>query len=228
MRRWWAFGMMVLAAGWAAAPAAAEQRFHFTGDFVSSYIFRGVDQHEGASIQGSLSYDLFDTVTASVWSNLRLADRIGLSELDYDLRWSYLTALRAKFVAGAVYYDYTSGGRRDSAELYVGAEWNVPAKPALYLYYDFLHRPRLYAEASVGHRFLLPGYQGTVDLSAALGFDSGRHNGFHTGRVSVGMTRLLGDWRLTPAVDLWFPSDAADPGANGFSPAFRFTVSRSF
>ncbi|MBI5831145.1 MAG: hypothetical protein HZB16_02410 [Armatimonadetes bacterium] len=220
---------LVAAAVVGAMPAAASSRFDLTSDFVSDYVFRGANQRQGASIQTSLSYGLYDTLTASLWTNLRLEGAMALSETDYDLRWTYLSASRAKFTVGATYFDRNSALLgRETAEAYAGVEMHIPGRPSLYLYYDWLRNPGLYAEASVGHRFLLPGYKGTVDLSAAVGLDSGRTNGFQAGRLSVSVTRLLGDWRISPGVDLWFPSNAVEPTVHSFQPVFRFTASRSF
>ena len=65
-------------------------------------------------------------------------------------------------------------------------------------------------------------------MGLGLGFDTGRINGFHDARLSVGFTREVGDWRLRPSVDLHFPARAVDPGADGLRPVFRFSATRSF
>ncbi len=224
---WWRLAAVMVAVG--LAPASASSRFDMTNDFVSDYIFRGANQRQGASIQTALSYGLYDTLTASLWTNLRLEGSMALSETDYDLRWTYLSASRAKFTVGATYFDRNSAVLgRETAECYAGVEMHVPGQPSLYLYYDWLRNPGLYAEARVGHRFLLPGYKGTVDLSGAVGFDSGRNSGFQAGRLSVSVTRLVGDWSISPGLDFWFPSNAIEPTAHSFQPVFRFTASRSF
>lgn len=210
-------------------PALGAAGVELYTDFVSEYVFRGASRGQGTSVQPSLSYNIVDTVTASVWANLRLEGGLALSETDYTLQWTWLTTSPAAVTVGWVYYDTNRALlARETSELFAGLDLNLPGKPSLYVWYDYDTRPGVYWELSAAHRYLLPGYRGTIDLGAGLGFDTGRIGGFNDARLSLSFSRYVGEWRLTPGVDLHFPSSERDPGAHNFRPVFRFSASRSF
>lgn len=223
MRRWILALLLLVPRAFGAAG------IDFTGDFVSEYVFRGVSQRQGVSIQPSLGYSILDNLEAAFWSNIRLEDSIAISETNYSLQWTWLNPSPAAFTLGGIYYDRGSSlPAPETMELFAGVDFAVTGSPALLVFYDFNNNPGAYWQLLGSHSFLLPDYRGTVDVSGSLGFDTGRINGFNDARVSVGVTRYLGDWRLRPAVDLHFPSDRADASANNFRPVFRFSASRSF
>ncbi len=223
-RTWWAaLWLMVVAPGWAAGT------LDLTSDFVSEYIFRGASQRQGVSIQPSLRYEIVDDLAATLWLNLRMEGSIAFTETDYSLAWTALSSRPAAWTLGAIYYDRSNRlALPETTELYAGVDLDLPGSPSLYAFWDMDSNPGIYWSVAAGHRFLLPDYQGTIDLGASLGFDTGRLNCFQDARLSLGFTRHLGDWRIQPSVDLHFPAGAVDPGANGFRPAFRFSASRSF
>ena len=221
--------LILVLAGLLATVAFGAAGVDVSTDFVSEYVFRGVTMRQGASLQPSVAYSFLDTGRATVWTNLRLENSVSLSETDYSLQWTGVTRSPAAFTLGAVYYDRA---RRHplpkTAELFAGVDFQVPGSPAVYAWYDCDRRTGFYWELSASHRFLLPDYRGTFDLSASLGFDTGRLNGFQDARLSFGVTRQVGEWRLRPSLDLHFPSSDADRGAHSFRPVFRLTASRSF
>lgn len=198
-------------------------------DFVSQYVFRGTSMRQGASLQPGFSYAFMGTARASFWTNLRLENSVSLTETNYALQWTWQNRSPAAVTLGGVYYDRA---RRHplpkSAELFCGVDFQVTGSPAVYVWYDCDRRTGAYWELSASHHFLLPDYRGTFDLGAGLGFDTGRINGFQDGRLSLGLTRQVGEWRLRPSLDLHFPASTVDRGAHGFRPVFRFTASRSF
>lgn len=225
--RQWLRGLV----GWLllTGPAMAAGTVELTGDFVSEAVFRGASMRQGVSIQPSLRYELVNGLAASVWLNLRLEGSLAITETDYNLDWTVWDRRPVALTLGGIYYDRSDRmWLPSSTELYLGLDFDLPLSPSLYTYWDVDARPGMYWELAGRHRFLMPNYQGTIDLSGALGFDTGRFDGFHDARVSVGFTRYLGAWQIQPSVDLYFPSDRADPGANHFRPGFRFSASRSF
>ncbi len=212
-----------------ARPAPASAGVDLMGDFASEYVFRGATQRQGASIQPSLRYSLVENVQASFWANLRLENSVALSETDYSLQWSWLDARPLTVTIGGIHYSRTrSLALPTTSEAYFGVDLDVDGAPSLYVFYDFDSRPGAYWDLSFAHRFLTPDYRGTIDLAVALGWDTGRVNGFHDARCTIGFSRRVGEWRLQPSVDLHFPSRRADPTANNFRPVFRFSASRSF
>ncbi|MCC7495542.1 MAG: hypothetical protein IT204_24545 [Fimbriimonadaceae bacterium] len=222
MRRW-----LSICALLTAGPLGAAGSVDLTADFVSQYVFRGQSLRQGVSVQPTLHYDLLDNLSLALWANFRLANSLAVSETDYSVQWTALTLRPAALTLGGVVYDRgTNLGLRSTSELFGGLDFDVPGRPAVYLWYDCAQRTGLYAELSARQRWLLADYRGTVDLGAALGFDAGRVNGFHDARLSLGFTRHLGDWQLRPSVDLHFPAAAVD--AQGFQPVFRVSATRSF
>jgi hypothetical protein len=209
------------------APAAASS-LEVTTDFVSEYVFRGVDYHQGTSLQTSLNYNILNSLTAAIWTNLRMENGFALTETDYSLQWRAITAGRAQATFGTLLYDRAASLGGQTGELFAGVDINMPVKPSLYVYYDWHANPGAYFEGSLSHRFQLPNYKGSVDLSGTLGFDAGRINGYQNAKIAVGFTRFLGDWRLSPAVEVNFPARDVDPLANNCRPVFKFTASRSF
>ncbi|MBI2297559.1 MAG: hypothetical protein HYU66_01175 [Armatimonadetes bacterium] len=210
-------------------PAHAAAGVDFVADIVSDYIFRGASQRQGTSLQPSLSYTIVDTVTASLWANVRMEGSVAISQTDYSLQWTWLNASPAQVTVGGVYYDRNSRLlARPTQEVFLGLDFDAPLKPSLYAWYDFGTNPGAYYELGAKHRFLLPDYRGTIELAGRLGFDSGRVNGFNDALLSVAFTRSVGDWRISPRLDFHFPAAAVDRGAHGFRPAFVLSASRSF
>jgi hypothetical protein len=220
---------LVLAALLCAWRAPASTGIDLTTDFVSEYVFRGANMHQGTSVQSSLNYNLLDTLTASLWTNLSLEGGFALAETDYSLKWTWLHRTRAAFTVGAVHYDRSRAALGpETSELFAGVDLNVPGKPSLYAWYDWNNHPGTYYQLGLRHRFMLPDYRGTFDISGDVGFDSGRLNGWQDARVSLAVTRLVGDWRLSPALDLHLPARQTDPNAHHFRPVFRVSAARSF
>lgn len=201
----------------------------FNVDIVSEYVLHGASRGQGMSLQPSLRYNIVDTLTASLWSNVRLEGSLGVSETDYALDWAWARWAPAKLSAGWVYYDANRAlVGPETAELFVGVDFDLPAQPSLYLWYDYDAYPGLFWDLGVKHQVLLPDYRGTVDLSGQLLFDTGRLNRYYSAALSVAVSRYIGEWRVSPGLELYFPTDAADPSGNGFRPVFRLSASRSF
>ena len=192
-------------------------------------VFRGRSMHQGVSVQPTLSYGILDSLKASFWSNFRLENSIALSETNYSLQWSWLNPSPAALTVGGIYYDRSSKTRLPkTAEVFAGVDFSVPGNPGVYAFYDCDRQVGTYWQVQASHRFVLPSHRGTVDLSAALGFDTGRVNNFQDARLSLGFTRHLGEWRLRPQVDFNFPSGSIDPGVHAFRPVFRVNIGRTF
>lgn len=214
-----------------ALAARGETGIDATIDFVSEDVFRGASRGQGVSLQPSLAYNLLGPLTAGLWTNVRLGGSLAVTEAEYSLEWTWLTAQQTSFSAGWIYYDTYSSRRPrapETAELFAGLVVDVPGRPALYAFYDYRALPGVYWSLAASHRFLLPDYRGSIDLSGELGLDTGRINGFRDARVSVAFSRYLGDWRISPGIDLHFPANSIDPGANGFRPVFRVSATRSW
>ena len=223
-RCWWAMiGVLLVAPGWTAGA------LDLTTDFVSEYVFRGANQRQGVSIQPSVRYEIVDDLAATLWLNLRMEGSVAFTETDYSVQWTAVRGRPAAWTLGGIYYDRSNRlALPETTELFGGVDLDLPGSPSLYAFWDMDSNPGVYWELAADHQFLLPDYQGTIDLSASVGFDTGRINGFQSARLSLGFTRHLGDWQIQPSVDLHFPANATDPAANSFRPVFRFSASRSF
>lgn len=200
-----------------------------TTEFVSEYIFRGANQHQGASVQTSLNYNLVDTLTATMWTNIRLEQALALSETDYSLKWTWLPKSKAQLNVGGIYYQRNRAlVGRETGEVFAGLDFDLPLRPSLYAFYDWDSHPGGYYQLGLSHKAMLPHYRGTFDTSLQLGLDSGDRNVFRAARLSLAITRMIGEWRIAPGVDLNFAASAVDPHAHAFRPVFRFAAARAF
>jgi len=230
------------------ASAATARADWFSGNagIASDYLFRGLDQTNGAALQGGLDCARSDGWYAGAWaSNNRSA---GGGELDlYGGNSRQVLAfglLAATVEVGAVGYLYTGsrpqvlgGGSQDFAELYAGAAAG-PAALKLYLAPDYANRgaPGYYLQGTARYP-LGAGFK----LVLALGYSAGRGVERQTAKLTAdGSGREYLDYslRLSKTVEhlatLWLELAGSDldlaEGAQGgrAQPKILFGLRRDF
>ncbi len=110
-------------------------------------------------------------------------------------------------------------------ELYLGLEAEVAGfRPMGYLYLDVTEGSGLYALAAVSRTWAL-GEQWSLGTLGAMGFASGRYDGFQNALLSFDLNYPVArGLELGPRLDLHFPSTQADPSADGFRAVVGFGV----
>ncbi|MDR3416886.1 MAG: TorF family putative porin [Nevskia sp.] len=223
-----------------AAAAAHGDWLSGNAGIASDYLFRGLDQTNGAAFQGGLDYARDGGLYAGGWaSNNRSA---GGGELDlyggYSRQTLAFGLLPANLEAGAVGYLYSGerahalgGGSQDFAELYAGIGAG-PASLKLYVAPDYANRGgpgytlRGSARFPLGAGFRLQltvGYnagRGVERQTAPLSADGAGHTYFN---YALRLSRPLGNvatlWAEMAGTDL----DLAQ-GAQGGSRQPRFLL----
>lgn len=237
--------IVALAAAVAAAlPAGAAQRFELdTGlGLRSDFDFRGSERGPmGLFVDFHGGYRVTDEVDLifGLMKYVRIDNEVGLGEgwFDVGLRFdaSELGPLET-IAAGYRFYNVTrrvddysfaaeDTGGNDTQEWYVQLGFDVPGNLLLEGWFDFDRRVGTYLRASIGETYPL-GRAGLweADLGAGIGFDWGRGvDTFRDANLALGLFwKPSTGLRLGPTIDLVFPSDDVDPGADGFNPVFGF------
>lgn len=234
------------AAATAMAPASAAQRFDLTTGVAlrSNFDFRGSDRGPmGLFFESDAAYQLSSALdmTFGKVNYVRLDNEVGLGEGRYQvgLRWNlpWDTPL-ATIESGYRFYNVTRRVAKysfpaentlgnDTQEWYWILGFDVPGNLKIEGYYDFDARVGTYLRASIGETFELgQAGQWETDLGAGIGFDWGRGvSTYRDSNLSLGLFwKPSTGLRLGPTINLVFPSDDVDPGADGLSPVFGFQV----
>lgn len=163
----------------ASAPAndwASNLSIAGTFGYESTYMFRGALLGRQVVQSGvELGYAIGQgEIYAGVWGSMpatRNADFV--NEFDYYLGYTHNIDDIVSVDAGFTYYSYSSGGIRQTREIYVGATADVLLSPSAYLYYDF-DLEQTVLETSISYSLDLEQYTHVTGLSlentAYLGF----------------------------------------------------------
>lgn len=166
-------------------------------DVLSKYVWRGQNLVDGAVFQPSVSAS-YKGLTGSVWGNLDLTDKNNNSgnftEVDYTLDYSgaFPGVEKLGYSVGAIYYDFPNTGLNGTTEVYLGFGLDVPASPAVTVYYDVDEADGMYLSLSAGHSIEKLGDSPVgLDLGASLGWGNKTYNGFYWGTNSSELNDLV-------------------------------------
>ena len=213
---------MVLLAAATAGTAQGEDNgvaVGVTGDFFSSYVWRGQHLTDGWVFQPGASVS-YAGVTAGVWGNLDLEDVNGeegeFIEYDWYLDYSGQLTDVVGFSLGAIYYYFPSVG--ETTELYWGFNFDVPASPSVTVYHDIDAAEGTYVSAGVGHTFddifeIGADSPVALELGATIGWGDSSYNEFYWGPddgefndlvLSAALPFELGGFSVTPSAHYVF------------------------
>jgi len=153
-----------------------------TGDFFSSYVWRGQLITDGWVFQPGVTVG-YGGLTAGVWGNLDLTDDNDESgefiEYDWYLDYSGQLTDIVGYSLGAIYYYFPSG--EPTTELYWGFSFDVPASPSVTVYHDIDEVDGTYISAGIGHTFenimeIASGSPVALELGASIGWGSSSYN----------------------------------------------------
>jgi uncharacterized protein (TIGR02001 family) len=187
--------------------------FSFEFDFVSAFIWRGMDVYNNKpAIQPSVTYAFDDSgLSVNVWGSYVLTgnkDYREMSEVDitvnYDFRVSENISLSVGFINYGFWFmpDYTFKDG-NTQEFYISA--GLPRallSPSVSIYYDINLGSGLYVEFSGGHSFALTDRVG-LEFNASLGYNSKSfidESGISDLNISASVPFSIDNVRMTPSV----------------------------
>ncbi len=190
-------GMMVLGFGVALLMAGSVRaaEVEITGDFASSYVFRGATFNDGAVFQPGVSVSGLP-ISFGVWGNLDIDDYDDTLESgefsELDLAASYgIPVDVVELEIGYTEYTYPQGGGDADREAYVSIGKDVILAPSAAVYFgiDGGIAEDIYVELGLGHTFEL-GDAVELELSAALGYldPSEGESGFSHVDIAAGVS----------------------------------------
>jgi hypothetical protein len=224
MMRWWA----VVLVGLVATGCPAESKWEATADGAAygNYVFRGARRGPLGIIASSyVAYTPCHTWSFHLdsWRWLQLANEAGIGEQRVTPWVEYRPSDLLELHAGYVHYDRRNQPGAlflgpDTNEAFAGVGLDLPCHPRLTAYYDDDNNVGTYVVGEVSHTVDV-GRGWEADLSASVGWDEGRVKGFNDAHLRAGLRYPFGErlW-LGPALDLWFPSNKVDAGADHFRP----------
>ena len=157
-------------------------------DFMSSYVWRGFQLHEGEAIQPSVGVT-YGEFGVNLWSdrNLDTGDAV---ETDLTLNYAFS---KDKFSFDIGYIYFALDGAEDTQEIYVSVGYDVLLSPTLTIYYDFDKGDGAFITASVGHDLEL-----SKDIALSLGagisynaesdYSIGDYSDFHNADLSASLS----------------------------------------
>jgi uncharacterized protein (TIGR02001 family) len=187
--------------------------FSFEFDFVSAFIWRGMDIYDNKpAIQPSVTYTFGDSgLSVNAWGSFVLTgdkDYREMSEVDltvnYDFRVSENISLSVGFINYGFWFmpDYTFKDG-NTQEFYISAGLpRVFLSPSVSVYYDINLASGLYVELSGGHSFAFTEKVG-LELNASLGYNSKLfidESGISDLNISASIPFSIGNVRITPSV----------------------------
>ncbi|MFQ5345652.1 MAG: TorF family putative porin [Mariprofundus sp.] len=164
-------GMTGMSAG--AMQAQAEDSI-ISGDIgvYSQYMWRGMQQASGASVQGDLGVDIVDGLSANVWFAAPLGNNVAggnVTEFDWTIDYSGEVS-GLSYSLGYIYYSYLNGVSGNTGEIYAGVGYG----PVAVTYY--------YATNSNRGGWKKNSYFDIALSQNVAGFDLGADFGFYLGK----------------------------------------------
>ncbi|MCC7492278.1 MAG: hypothetical protein IT204_08040 [Fimbriimonadaceae bacterium] len=210
----------------ATGSALAEKRLTSYNEvrLIDAYRFRGGTRAGTGLIRsGWTQYKLNSALRARFesWSWLQLEAGKGTGESRYTgaLEWDAhrLFTLR---LHGTWYDRNDEVGNQlfqgpKTTELGGAVTLRVPLRPTLSYWYDLDSNVGSYLQLGVSHRTPVSTNGWLADLSANLGWDFGRQQGFNDAHLRGYLWyELDSHFSVGPGVDLWFPAAQVDPTAD--------------
>ncbi len=149
----------------ASTVSAEEVGISTTVDYVSKYVFRGVQLAEGAIQPGvEVSYG---GLYGGVWHSAPLTEEDFYGdETDWYVGYGFALSDTIAADVGVTRYDYDGGGS-DTTEVFAGASFDTALSPSAYVYYD-IDLEAVTLEGSLGHSIAVSETT-SIDLSGAIG-----------------------------------------------------------
>jgi uncharacterized protein (TIGR02001 family) len=174
-----------------AASSAIAQDLSVTTTFAweSKYVFRGVQLAE-ETFMPSIDF-AYGGAYFGVWTAQPVDDEA--NEVDYYAGYSFEVSELISLDVGATVYTYPDSDGDSTAEIFIGAAFDVALSPAIYLYRD-LDLDTTTLEASAGYSWPMD-EKLSIDLSGAVGFvepDSG--DSYAYGTLSAAMGYAFNDY----------------------------------
>ena len=196
-------------------------------DFMSSYVWRGIEIHEDIAIQPwvGITYGGFG---ANMWADYD-SDPAVQEGIETDLTLNYVFSV-GKFGFDAGYIYYMLDGFADTQELYVSAGYDILLSPSLAFYLDIDEGNGAFIVASIGHTFSFMNDKAGINLGASASYNIGNevmgvddggddfsdlYNGELSASVSYAVTDAIS---VEPKIAYTFPlSEDADNAIEALS-----------
>ena len=199
----------VTGAVWAEGDVSVE----VTADFMSKYVWRGINVTDDWSFQPGVSAT-YGGFTAGVWGALDMTDENDESgefiEYDWYVDYSGQISDTIGYSVGAIYYYFPSVDPSSTTEVYGGLSFDVIANPSLTVYYDIDEADGAYVSLGVGHTIESDDLPCAIDLGATLGWGDSSYNDFYWGTdggelndlvLSAAFPFEVGPVSVTPSVN---------------------------
>jgi len=199
-----------------AAPLSAQ--FEFQADFMSKYIWRGMDLlwNNNPAFQPSVTYTFGESgFSVNLWGSFALSERSiykTVDEIDLILDYSFQLSDKVGMSVGFINYGYYFVPEFDfkdgtTQEFYVSAGLpDVFLSPTLTAYYDMNWGTGLYVVLEGSHSVELSETLG-LDLYAGLGYNSKQYiddSGLSDLTIGASLPISFGDWTIAPQVNYTF------------------------
>ncbi len=157
------------------------------------YVWRGLILTDGPVLQPGLTVGR-GPLSVNVWGNMDLDDVNGnggqFNELDITLAWEKRLG-KCDLSVGVINYNFPNTPAVTTTELYVGAGFDVPAQPAVKIFFDVAETNGTYLTLDAAHAFSSE-YDDPVGwkltLSTGIGWGSAEHNSLYFGADTDGAT----------------------------------------
>lgn len=166
-----------------ALEAIAESKLEVSTDgaVVNRYVWRGILLTKGPVFQPSLTLG-GGNFSFNVWSNMDLddvnANKMQVNELDFTLDYSF--SLKSYGISvGIIPYTFPNTDFNSTTEVYLGLGADVVLSPSVTIYKDIDESDGTYISFGFGHSLPVERLSSGLDLSAAIGWGSGKNNEFY-------------------------------------------------
>ena len=218
--KWLVTALSMLAFGAGAAFAEDRIDLELTADFFSKYVWRGQNLVDDSVFQPGLSAS-YGGITAGIWGSMELTNVNGnndeFTEVDYSLDYSSdiprLSGIG--YSVGLIYYDFPNTKIKETIEVYLGLNFDLPASPSITCYYDLDEAEGMYVSLAAGHSIeniveFDPEVPVGMDISAGFGWGSSSYNKYYWG---INQSEL-NDFVLSASFPIEVIGSTVDPTLN--------------
>ncbi len=160
---------------------------------VDRYVWRGLILTDGPVIQPSVTVGDEDW-SVNIWGNMDVDaandNKSQFNELDVTLGWGKELGKYA-LSASIVNYNFPNTPATTTTELCLGIAADVPAQPAVEVYFDLDEAQGTYIVLNIGHSFGSEYHnpmKWELTLDTGIGWGSAEHNILYFGSATEGMT----------------------------------------
>lgn len=217
--------------------------FDVSADFYSKYIWRGQNLDDDPVFQTGLSAH-HEGLTAAIWGNIELTNINGnsgdFSEVDYSLDYTgSVTAFEGlRYSVGLIYYDFPGTDAKDTTEIYLGLNLDLPVNSTVTLYHDVDEADGTYITVGIGRSIenvaeFGPDTPIGMEIGASVGWGSSSYNKYYWGtkqsklndlKLSVSFPIQIAGWAVAPSLNYvtLLSDDIRDTDAYGTDSDFFF------